>query len=52
MDGKIIPLLLLANPPVTDADQARDSGKAVVFLLGNIHAGEVCGKEDLLMLAR
>ena len=30
----------------------RKSGKLVVLLVGNIHAGEVCGKEALPMLVR
>ncbi len=50
--GKDIPLLILADPPIKNADDARESGKLIVFLFGNIHAGEVCGKEALLMLAR
>ncbi len=51
-EGKPIPLAVFADPPVKTAAEARDSGKVVVFAFGNIHAGEVCGKEALLMLAR
>ena len=51
-EGRSLPLLLVADPPVADAEQARQGGKLIVFLFGNIHAGEVCGKEALLMLAR
>lgn len=50
--GRDIPMLVLADPPVKSADEARRSGKLVVLLFGNIHAGEVCGKEALPMLAR
>jgi dipeptidyl aminopeptidase/acylaminoacyl peptidase len=51
-EGRKLPLLIVADPPVaTPADAAR-SGKVVVFAMGNIHAGEVDGKEALLMLAR
>ena len=50
--GKPIPLAIIANPPVKSAAQARESGKVIVFAFGNIHAGEVCGKEALLILAR
>ncbi|MGE3109344.1 MAG: DPP IV N-terminal domain-containing protein [Phycisphaerales bacterium] len=50
--GRDIPLLILADPPVTSPAQARRTGKPVVLLFGNIHAGEVCGKEALVMLAR
>ncbi len=51
-EGRSIPLVILANPPVATAEQAKASGKAIIFAFGNIHAGEVCGKEALLMLTR
>ncbi|MCH7797490.1 MAG: M14 family metallopeptidase [Planctomycetes bacterium] len=51
-EGRSIPLVVLADPPVHTAAEARAGGKVVVFAMGNIHAGEVCGKEALLMLAR
>ena len=51
-EGRSIPLLIVADPPIADADAARAGGKLRVLLIGNIHAGEVCGKEALLMLAR
>lgn len=51
-EGKSLPLLILADPPLTNAAAVRSSGKLVVFAMANIHAGEVCGKEALLMLAR
>jgi dipeptidyl aminopeptidase/acylaminoacyl peptidase len=51
-EGRELPLLILADPPVDSPQQARRSGKLIVYLQGNIHAGEVCGKEALLILAR
>ncbi len=51
-EGRSIPLLILADPPVSTPAQAADSKKLIAFAIGNIHAGEVCGKEALLMLAR
>jgi hypothetical protein len=51
-EGRKLPLILLADPPVATAEEAAKSGKLVVFAMGNIHAGEVDGKEALLMLAR
>jgi dipeptidyl aminopeptidase/acylaminoacyl peptidase len=51
-EGRKLPLMILADPPVATAEEAARSGKLVVLLLGNIHAGEVDGKEALLMLAR
>ncbi len=50
--GKPIPLAIIANPPIESAAEARGSGKVIVFAFGDIHAGEVCGKEALLILAR
>jgi hypothetical protein len=51
-EGRELPLLFLSDPPVATAEEARRSGKLVVFVIANIHAGEVDGKEGLLMLAR
>ncbi len=53
--GRPLPLLVIGNNPPASADQLTESqnrDKLVVFALANIHAGEVCGKEALLMLAR
>jgi hypothetical protein len=49
-EGRKVPLLVLADPPVSRPSQAGK--RAVVLCVGNIHAGEVDGKEALLMLAR
>jgi dipeptidyl-peptidase 4 len=51
-EGRDIPLLIVADPPVSTPEEARKSGKLVAFIIGNIHAGEVDGKEGLLMLVR
>lgn len=51
-EGRPIPLLIIADPPVRDAQDARDTGRLVALAIGTIHGGEVCGKEALLMLAR
>ncbi|MFG0274091.1 MAG: M14 family metallopeptidase [Phycisphaerales bacterium] len=51
-EGRPIPLMVLADPPVATPTEAHASGKLVLFAFGNIHAGEVCGKEALSMLAR
>ncbi len=52
VEGRSLPLLVIADPPVRNAREARDSGKVVCLAIGAIHGGEVCGKEALLMLAR
>lgn len=47
-----LPLMILADPPIAHPRDARMSGKPIVFIMGNIHAGEVEGKEAALHLAR
>lgn len=51
-EGREIPLLIVADPPVSTPDEARDSGKPVIYIQGNIHGGEVEGKEAILILLR
>jgi len=51
-EGRALPLLVFADPPVAHPREARASGKPVVFIMANIHAGEVEGKEAMLHLAR
>ncbi len=52
LEGRELPLIIIADPPVATAEEAAASGKLVVFAFANIHGGEVCGKEALPMLAR
>src|SRR5690349_9056251 len=49
---KVAPALVISNPRVSSAQQARASGKPVVFLFGNIHPPEPEAAEALLMVAR
>ena len=51
-EGKQIPLVIMANPKIKTPRQAVDSGKPVIYVQGNIHAGEVEGKEVLQILMR
>lgn len=51
-EGRKLPYLVIADPPVATPDEAKKSGKLVVLAFANIHAGEVDGKEALLALAR
>jgi hypothetical protein len=51
-EGRAQPLVVIADPPVRDAAAARASGKPVVWINANIHAGEVEGKEAVLALLR
>ena len=50
--GKDIPLVILSNPSVSSPEQAKALGKPVIYIQGNIHAGEVEGKEVSMMLMR
>ncbi|MBX9623891.1 MAG: DPP IV N-terminal domain-containing protein [Gemmataceae bacterium] len=51
-EGRKLPLLTIADPPVKDAAEAAKAGKLVVLVFANIHAGEVDGKDAVLALAR
>lgn len=51
-EGKEIPLVVLADPAVTSPEEAIASGKPVIYVQGNIHSGEVEGKEVLQILMR
>jgi hypothetical protein len=50
--GKPLYLVIASDPAVTSAAEAAASGKLVVYLQANIHAGEVEGKEAVLALLR
>ncbi len=51
-EGRDVPIVVLADPPVSSAEEAAASGKLVVYVQGNIHGGEVEGKEASLILMR
>jgi len=51
-EGRALPLAILSDPPIAQPREARVSGKPIVFVLANIHAGEVEGKEAAQHLAR
>jgi hypothetical protein len=51
-EGRSLPMVILADPPVATPREAHATGKLILFALANIHAGEVDGKEAVLMLAR
>lgn len=50
--GREVPLLVVADPPVRTPEEAQASGKPVIYIQGNIHGGEVEGKEASLILLR
>ncbi len=51
-EGRSLPLVVLADPPVADPAAAERSRKLRVLIMANIHAGEVEGKEASLHLVR
>lgn len=50
--GKTSPVVIMANPKIDSPKAAAESGKIVVYMQGNIHGGEVEGKEALQILLR
>jgi dipeptidyl aminopeptidase/acylaminoacyl peptidase len=51
-EGRGLPLLILSKQPLTGERPWEQAKLPAILCVGNIHAGEVCGKEALLMLAR
>ena len=52
VEGRKIPLLVVANPLPAGPEDMENDNRIVVYLQGNIHAGEIEGKEATQMLAR
>jgi hypothetical protein len=48
--GKDIPLVILSKNGISTPEQAK--GKFVIYIQANIHAGEVEGKEAIMMMMR
>jgi hypothetical protein len=51
-EGRSLPLMILSDSPISNPREARGSDKPIVFVMANIHAGEVEGKEAMLHLSR
>jgi hypothetical protein len=51
-EGRDIPYVIASRPLVRTPAEARATGKPIVYVQGNIHAGEVEGKEALLAMLR
>ena len=51
-EGRDLLMVVLANPGLNTSDEAAASGKPVIYIQGNIHAGEVEGKEASIRLMR
>lgn len=52
VEGRDIPFLVASRPRVASAQAARRSGRPIVYVQANIHAGEVEGKEAVQALLR
>ena len=51
-EARALPLAIVGDIDDPSPASVAASGRTVVYLQGNIHAGEVCGKEALQMLLR
>ncbi|HEX6573605.1 MAG TPA: M14 family metallopeptidase [Gemmatimonadaceae bacterium] len=51
-EGRDIPYVIASRPRVATPEAARALNRPIVYIQGNIHAGEVEGKEALLMMLR
>ena len=51
-EGRDIPYVIASRPLVSTASEAKRLGRPIVYVQGNIHAGEVEGKDALLALIR
>jgi hypothetical protein len=51
-EGRVIPLVVASRPLVSSPAEARQLGRPIVYVQGNIHAGEIEGKEAVQMLLR
>ena len=51
-ENRAIPYVIASRPLVSTPAAARASGKPIVYVQGNIHAGEIEGKEALQALVR
>ncbi len=50
--GRALPMMVLSDRAISTPEEARALGRPIVFVMANIHAGEVEGKEASLIIAR
>jgi hypothetical protein len=51
-EGRDLPVVIASRPLVRTPAEARATGKPIVYVQGNIHGGEIEGKEAVQMLLR
>lgn len=52
VEKRKMPLMILSDSGISTPNEAKSAGKPIIFIMGNIHAGEVEGKEAVQHLAR
>jgi hypothetical protein len=52
VEGRDVPLMIIGNPLPKSPEQMSEDNRIVIYVQANIHAGEVEGKEAVLMFAR
>ncbi len=52
LEGKDIPVIVLAKSGIKSPEEAKASGLPVIYIQGNIHSGEVEGKESVMLVMR
>ena len=52
VEKRKMPLMILSDSGISTPSEAKAAGKPIIFIMGNIHAGEVEGKEAVQHLAR
>lgn len=51
-EGRMIPLVIISKEGVKNILDAKATGKPIILIMANIHAGEIEGKEAMLMFTR
>ncbi len=52
LQGRELPLIIIAEPAITNPQDALRSGKTIVLLAPSVHGGEVSPKESVQLVAR
>ncbi len=52
LEGRDIPVVVLSKDSIKTPDEAKASGLPIIYIQGNIHSGEVEGKEVVQMVIR
>jgi murein tripeptide amidase MpaA len=50
VDGRMLPLVILSDRKITTPEEAHSLGRPLIFVMANIHAGEVEGKDAMMKL--